>query len=33
MGLAAGLLSLPTGVLLARILIDVINVRSFGWRG
>jgi len=31
MGLSAGLLSLPTGILLAVILIDVINVRSFGW--
>jgi putative ABC transport system permease protein len=31
MGLIAGLLSLPTGLLLARILVDVINVRSFGW--
>jgi putative ABC transport system permease protein len=31
MGLAAGLLSLPTGALLAAILVDVINVRSFGW--
>jgi putative ABC transport system permease protein len=30
-GLAAGLLSLPTGLLLATILIEVINVRSFGW--
>ena len=30
-GLAAGLLSLPTGVALAGILIHVINVRSFGW--
>ena len=30
-GLAAGLLSLPLGVALAVILIDVINVRSFGW--
>ncbi|HVQ27958.1 MAG TPA: ABC transporter permease, partial [Vicinamibacteria bacterium] len=30
-GLSAGLLSLPTGLLLATILIDVINVRSFGW--
>jgi putative ABC transport system permease protein len=30
-GLAAGLLSIPTGLLLAVILIDVINVRSFGW--
>jgi putative ABC transport system permease protein len=31
MGLVAGLLSLPTGALLAAILVDVINVRSFGW--
>jgi putative ABC transport system permease protein len=31
MGLAAGLLSLPTGLLLARVLVDIINVRSFGW--
>jgi putative ABC transport system permease protein len=31
MGAAAGLLSLPTGALLALILVDVINVRSFGW--
>jgi putative ABC transport system permease protein len=30
-GLAAGLLSLLTGLLLAVILIQVINVRSFGW--
>jgi len=30
-GLAAGLLSLPTGMALAVILIEVINVRSFGW--
>ena len=30
-GLSAGLLSLPTGLLLATILIKVINVRSFGW--
>jgi len=30
-GLAAGLLSLPLGLALAVILIDVINVRSFGW--
>jgi putative ABC transport system permease protein len=30
-GLAAGLLSLPTGLALAVILIEVINVRSFGW--
>lgn len=30
-GLSAGLLSLPTGLLLATILIEVINVRSFGW--
>jgi putative ABC transport system permease protein len=31
MGLLAGILSLPTGFLLAAILVDVINVRSFGW--
>lgn len=31
MGLAAGLLSLPLGGLLAFVLVDVINVRSFGW--
>jgi putative ABC transport system permease protein len=30
-GLAAGLMSLPTGVLLAALLVEVINVRSFGW--
>jgi putative ABC transport system permease protein len=30
-GLSAGLLSLPTGLLLALILVRVINVRSFGW--
>jgi putative ABC transport system permease protein len=31
MGLLAGVLSLPMGYLLAVILVDVINVRSFGW--
>ena len=31
MGLTAGLLSLPTGLLLSSILVNVINVRSFGW--
>jgi putative ABC transport system permease protein len=31
MGLTAGLLALPTGALLAAILVHVINVRSFGW--
>jgi putative ABC transport system permease protein len=31
MGLTAGLLSLPLGALLAFVLVDVINVRSFGW--
>lgn len=31
MGAAAGLLSLPLGWLLAVVLVDVINVRSFGW--
>jgi putative ABC transport system permease protein len=31
MGLAAGLLSLPVGLILAWVLIFVINRRSFGW--
>ena len=31
MGLAAGLFSLPVGLLLSKILVDIINVRSFGW--
>jgi putative ABC transport system permease protein len=31
MGAVAGLLALPLGWLLAVILVDVINVRSFGW--
>ncbi len=31
MGLEAGLLAIPLGCLLALILVDVINVRSFGW--
>ena len=31
MGATAGLLALPTGYVLAWILIYVINVRSFGW--
>jgi putative ABC transport system permease protein len=31
MGLSASLLAIPTGLLLALILIHVINVRSFGW--
>jgi putative ABC transport system permease protein len=31
MGAVAGLLSLPLGWLLASILVNVINVRSFGW--
>jgi putative ABC transport system permease protein len=31
MGSVAGALSLPLGALLALILVDVINVRSFGW--
>jgi putative ABC transport system permease protein len=31
MGLTAGLLSLPVGVLVATILVYVINRRSFGW--
>ena len=31
MGAAAGLLSMPTGLILAAVLINVINLRSFGW--
>jgi putative ABC transport system permease protein len=31
MGLVAGLLSLPLGWLMADLLIEVINKRSFGW--
>ncbi len=31
MGIVAGILALPTGIVLALILIHVINVRSFGW--
>ena len=31
MGVAAGVLSIPAGLLLAVLLIEVINVRSFGW--
>jgi putative ABC transport system permease protein len=31
MGGAAGLLSMPTGLLLALILVYIINLRSFGW--
>ena len=31
MGMVAGLLALPLGWLLAVILVNVINVRSFGW--
>jgi putative ABC transport system permease protein len=31
MGATAGILSIPTGFLLAVILVKVINVRSFGW--
>ena len=31
MGLTAGLLSLPTGLVLSLVLIYVINLRSFGW--
>jgi putative ABC transport system permease protein len=31
MGLVAGLLALPVGVLLAAVLVFVINRRSFGW--
>lgn len=31
MGASAGLLALPTGVMLAVVLIYIINLRSFGW--
>lgn len=31
MGLAAGLLAIPTGLALAALLIEVINRRAFGW--
>ena len=31
LGLSAGLLALPTGYILAWILIFIINQRSFGW--
>jgi len=31
MGLVAGLIAIPTGFVLAWVLIYVINVRSFGW--
>jgi putative ABC transport system permease protein len=31
MGLTAGLMSMPVGLVLAAILIYVINIRSFGW--
>ena len=31
MGLAAGLLSLPVGLLLAAVMVHVVNRRSFGW--
>ena len=31
MGATAGLLAIPTGVLLSAILIYIINLRSFGW--
>jgi putative ABC transport system permease protein len=31
MGLMAGLLALPLGLAMATMLIEVINLRSFGW--
>ena len=31
MGLVAGLLAWPTGLILSLILVYVINVRAFGW--
>jgi putative ABC transport system permease protein len=31
MGTIAGLIAMPTGLVLAAILIYIINLRSFGW--
>ncbi|AHK78943.1 permease [Ectothiorhodospira haloalkaliphila] len=31
LGLAAGLLAMPLGLLMSQVLIEVINLRSFGW--
>jgi putative ABC transport system permease protein len=31
MGIVAGILAMPTGAILAVVLIYVINLRSFGW--
>ncbi len=31
MGLVAGLLSLPLGLVMSKLLVSIINVRSFGW--
>lgn len=31
LGLSAGLIALPLGLVMARVLIDVINLRAFGW--
>ena len=31
-GLVAGLLAVPLGIVLGMLLIDVVNLRSFGWR-
>jgi putative ABC transport system permease protein len=31
MGIMAGILSIPLGILMAYILVYVINLRSFGW--
>ena len=31
LGLAAGLFAIPLGIVMAALLIQVINVRSFGW--
>ena len=31
LGLAAGLFAIPLGIAMAALLIEVINVRSFGW--
>jgi putative ABC transport system permease protein len=31
MGLSAGIIAMPVGIILALVLIHVINLRSFGW--
>jgi putative ABC transport system permease protein len=31
LGVAAGILAIPLGIVMAELLVDVINRRSFGW--